>query len=255
MPAHGPVPKPPRSRTASRPPARRPRRVVVAASDCERCRDGAITQPVNTVSSLGFVVAGALVLAARRRKRARPPGTVPVGWAMVAAGLGSIAYHGPGTAFARWLHDATLLDLAGTIAVTDLLGSPIRAGRPGVGPSAVEGADGGPRTTTGRGTTSGALAMVAVASAALAHPRTTMPAQAVAAGLATVLEIRRFATPDPPAATDRRRGALAALLAAAGLALQVNGRTGRPWCRPDSLLQAHAGWHLLSAAALWARHA
>ncbi len=91
MPAHGPVPKPPLAgRVAPAPPGGRagswsPRPIA------KRCRDGAITQPVNTVYSLGFVVAGALVLAARRRKRARPPGTVPVGWAMVAAGLGSIA--------------------------------------------------------------------------------------------------------------------------------------------------------------------
>jgi hypothetical protein len=33
------------------------------------------------------------------------------------------------------------------------------------------------------------------------------------------------------------------------------GRTASPWCDPDSLLQGHAVWHLLAAAALaaWAR--
>lgn len=54
---------------------------------------------------------------------------------------------------------------------------------------------------------------------------------------------------------DRRpayRAALAA--AAAGAACWWLGRTTSPWCDPDSLLQPHAAWHLLGAAALacWA---
>jgi hypothetical protein len=57
-------------------------------------------------------------------------------------------------------------------------------------------------------------------------------------------------------APDRRvayRVALAA--AAAGAACWWVGRTASPWCDPDSLLQGHAVWHLLAAAALaaWAR--
>jgi hypothetical protein len=45
---------------------------------------------------------------------------------------------------------------------------------------------------------------------------------------------------------------LAAL--AAGAAAWTLGRTGGPLCDPDSVLQGHAAWHLLSAAALaaWA---
>ncbi|HEX4907743.1 MAG TPA: hypothetical protein VFW32_04060, partial [Actinomycetes bacterium] len=48
------------------------------------------------------------------------------------------------------------------------------------------------------------------------------------------------------------RAALA--LAAAGAACWWLGRTASPWCDPDSLLQGHAAWHLLAAAALaaWA---
>jgi hypothetical protein len=57
---------------------------------------------------------------------------------------------------------------------------------------------------------------------------------------------------------DRRpayRAALAA--AAAGAACWWLGRTTSPWCDPDSLLQPHAAWHLLGAAALacWAEAA
>ncbi|MGH8978237.1 MAG: hypothetical protein ACRDV7_09205, partial [Acidimicrobiia bacterium] len=32
--------------------------------------------------------------------------------------------------------------------------------------------------------------------------------------------------------------------------LQLFGRTGGPLCRPDSVLQAHAAWHVLTAAAV-----
>lgn len=54
----------------------------------------------------------------------------------------------------------------------------------------------------------------------------------------------------------RRRAAYRAALAAAaaGAACWWLGRTASPVCDPDSLLQGHAAWHLLAAAALacWA---
>lgn len=55
-----------------------------------------------------------------------------------------------------------------------------------------------------------------------------------------------------PRARVAYRSALAA--AAAGAACWWLGRTTSPWCDPDSLLQGHAAWHLLAAAALaaWA---
>jgi hypothetical protein len=56
--------------------------------------------------------------------------------------------------------------------------------------------------------------------------------------------------PAPPAAAAGGTLALGAL---------INGlsRTGGPLCRPKSLLQGHAAWHVLSAASLssWARGA
>ena len=50
---------------------------------------------------------------------------------------------------------------------------------------------------------------------------------------------------------------LALAATAAGAAGWWLGRTGGPLCDPDSLLQGHAAWHLLTAAALaaWARAA
>jgi hypothetical protein len=56
--------------------------------------------------------------------------------------------------------------------------------------------------------------------------------------------------------TPRGRAAYRAALALAalGAAGWWLGRTASPWCDPDSLLQGHAAWHLLGAAALacWA---
>ena len=59
---------------------------------------------------------------------------------------------------------------------------------------------------------------------------------------------------------SRMRGAWAAtllpwLLLAGGGVCWALGRSGGPWCRPGSLLQAHAAWHLLAACAifLWLR--
>lgn len=205
------------------------RQRVLAASDCERCRPGLVTQPANTLSSLGYVGVGVELM-----RRARHPTRTPrwsddaIGWSMVAVGLGSVAYHGPGTAAGRWLHDASLLAMTGTIALTDLS-----------------------ETTRMPPTTS--MAVVLAASAVLAQPRTSMATQAVAASVAIVLEIRRFLDREHASPRDRRRGATAAGLMAAGLVFQVQGRTGRPWCRPDGVIQPHAVWHLLSATALYLR--
>lgn len=49
---------------------------------------------------------------------------------------------------------------------------------------------------------------------------------------------------------DRRPRPEAAALTAVASALHAASRTGRPLCRPDSLFQGHALWHIVSAAAL-----
>jgi hypothetical protein len=47
---------------------------------------------------------------------------------------------------------------------------------------------------------------------------------------------------------DRRRGAVLAATVVAALTSYAGGRTGAPTCDPDSPLQLHGAWHLLSAA-------
>jgi hypothetical protein len=201
---------------------------VVAASDCERCRPGVVSQPVNTVSSLAYAAAGAALLAAARRDPGRGRATTrALGWSLVGVGAGSVAYHGPGGVVGRWAHDASLLTMTGLFALAEV--------------------------HDGRGTdpAGAGVAAVGAVAAVAAHPRTSAVAQAAVAAGALGVEIHRAVTGAD--ATDGRAGVAAAALFAAGLAFHVAGRTGGPLCRPDSPLQAHAAWHVLSAAALWLR--
>jgi hypothetical protein len=75
-------------------------------------------------------------------------------------------------------------------------------------------------------------------------------------GLVAWHEVARLVRPAPRRPAPRRRALYLAALAAAsaGAACWWLGRTASPWCDPDSLLQGHAAWHLLGAAALaaWA---
>jgi hypothetical protein len=194
-----------------------PGRPHVATDDCETCRPGLIAQPANAASSLAYVVAGADLLR-------RPDPDRPFAWAVIAVGLGSVAYHGPGGVVGKWAHDATLIAMLGLLALTD---ATVAEGRPM--PDA-------------------AIVGVAGAAALGALPRTTDAAQGLAGALAVAAEVRRHVRQ-----ATVREAAVSLPLLTAGLSLHVLGRSGERWCRPGSLLQPHAGWHVLSAAALWAR--
>lgn len=142
--------------------------LALGGSDCEALGDGVLGQPVNTLSSLAYVAAGAYVL-----RRGGPPGPA---LALALVGVGSVLYHGPMPPGAELVHDA---------------------------------------------------ALVAVPVAALA------------------VVWRRRSFPRPPA--------VAVVALALGALVNVLSRTSAPLCRPDSLLQGHALWHVLTAvgAALW----
>jgi hypothetical protein len=206
---------------------REPSERLLAVSDCERCRPGLVSQPINTASSLAYVAAGAAALAGARRAphRART-GTRAVGWSLVAVGIGSVAYHGPGGTVGRWLHDSSLLAMTGVIALSDV------------------------HHARGTSATIAEVVAVGAAAGAAAHPRTSGAAQTVTAATALGAEVHRHLT---TVGADDNRNVLAAGLFAAGLGLHAAGRTGRPLCRPDTVLQPHAAWHVLSAAALWLR--
>jgi hypothetical protein len=73
-------------------------------------------------------------------------------------------------------------------------------------------------------------------------------------GLVAWLEVTRWVGRGRLTPRGRVAYRTALALAAAGAAGWWLGRTASPWCDPDSLLQGHAAWHLLGAAALacWA---
>jgi hypothetical protein len=74
--------------------------LALGGSDCEALGDGVLGQPVNTLSSLAYVAAGAYVL-----RRGGPPGPAV---ALALVGVGSVLYHGPMPPGAELVHDASL---------------------------------------------------------------------------------------------------------------------------------------------------
>jgi hypothetical protein len=142
--------------------------LALGGSDCEALHSGLLGQPINSLSSLAYVVAGAYVL-----RRGGPPGPA---LALAGVSVGSVLYHGPMPPGAELIHDGSLV------------GVPLTA--------------------------------LSVAW-------------------------RRRSFPRPPA--------LAVVALVVGAFANVLTRTGAPLCRPDSLVQGHAAWHVLTAvgAAAW----
>ena len=197
--------------------------------DCERLVAGAIEQPVNSLTALALVAVGAWVLLPIGRPRGRLPAVF--GLALVAAGLGSVAFHASGSAAAHWLHDVSLIGVLGVVAL-------VHAGRAA-------------RAVPGVVAGYGALLAAAGALRALV-PGSTDAAVAVLLVAVVVAEV-----------VARRRGAGPLLdvpvvaLFGLGLVALALGRTGGPLCAPDSVLQWHGAWHALAAASagLWVRAA
>lgn len=140
--------------------------LALGASDCEVLHDGWWGQPVNGLSSLAYLAAGAYLLS-RGTSQARV-----VAAALGAVGIGSVLYHGPMPAGAEQVHDWSILALVAAVGVT-----------------------------WGR---------------------------------------NRWQR--PPLATFALFGA--------AVAVNAVSRTGEPLCQPDSLLQGHAAWHVLTATAV-----
>ncbi|MDH3399141.1 MAG: ceramidase, partial [Acidimicrobiia bacterium] len=89
------------------------------AADCERLLDGFLAQPVNAVSSLAFVLAGMSVFVRRRGASGRAlVGAFSV--TLIAVGIGSWAFHGPGGTTADWVHDASITALLVLIVSVEL---------------------------------------------------------------------------------------------------------------------------------------
>ena len=200
----------------------------LGAADCEHIRAGRIGQPANATSAAWLTVAGAWI-GWRHRHHDH---AVLVGAVVAAAGVGSVAYHGPGGRLSGWAHDATIAAMLGVISLEDIIEV-----RPDLAPIA---------------TPVYAVATAAVGLVLAARPDTIRAVSALLAGSALVAEV---------SARRRARGGagrahrLAEGLMAGALIAYLAGRTGAPTCRPDSWIQPHGLWHTLRGAAMaaWAQ--
>ena len=206
------------------------RRRRLGESDCEEIRSGFIAQPVNALSSVAYVAGGGWVVASGAR--AGRPAAVAFGGLLGAVGVGSVLYHGPCPPGAQQAHDASLAAALGLVVLHNT--------------AAISG-----RHHLVRGA---AQAAVAIAAAVPVLPRGRFTNQ-----VAAVLGIAAVTTEALSVRSHHPRGPAAAAAGTLALGALVNilSRTGGPLCRPTSLIQGHAVWHVLSAVSLaaWARGA
>ena len=207
------------------------------AQFCETDHWCFFAQPANTLSNLGFVLAGAALAWRARRPEGRlaVPGLTTLFTVVVALlGPGSMAMHATESALGGHL-DVLSMHLLGSFAASYAL---VRLVRWGAGP-----------------TVAVFLALLAVGSAAslLGGP---VPVVQHSGNLAFALFLlvaiageavllRRPGSPRPWWGL----GSVATLLVA--FAVWIPSQTGGLWCIPESWLQGHALWHLLCALAAY----
>jgi hypothetical protein len=199
--------------------------VSAGTGDCEAARAGLWAQPANAASSLALVAAGGWIAWRARRAPSMRLEAALFGLSVVLVGAGSFLLHGPQPSWARWFHDVAIAaGLAMSLAV-DLVLLGVRR----------------------RDALAGVAAVVVGAGAGFAAwPDVQRPLFALLGagfGLAEVACLRR--------GLHRTRPWVgAATLFVLGAAAFWLGKDGSPWCRPGSLVQGHALWHVLQAAAL-----
>ena len=206
-------------------------------SDCEHIGQGLLGQPVNTLSSLAYVVAGAVLLrrALAAREGARPVLTV-YAVAVAAFGFGSIVFHGPMPSWARLAHDLSI-----TSVLAFVIGYDVAFAR---------------RATRRAGLVSSAGLVAASAVVLWLSPDAS---NALVSALVVAAVVAEVAAARSPAGRVVARDLVRApwswvvgvVALGIGAALNALGRTDAPLCEPDSLAQLHGVWHVLTAAVLW----
>lgn len=203
----------------------------IGETDCETIGRGWLAQPANTISSAAYLVFGLwIVVRAMRHPGSEQPVHLAFGIALSGVGIGSILFHGPMPPGARLLHDLTIA------AVFVLIGARAIGTMRRWDVSQVIG--------TFAGVTGGIGLLMALSAAA------GIAAAAVIGLLALALEVHLYRTGRREAFSSQLAAWAAGIggLLLAGLLFQVLGRTGGPWCDPESVLQGHAAWHVLTAA-------
>lgn len=207
----------------------------LAGADCERLGGGALAQPVNAWSSLAFLLAGLWIVSLAARAPARRVELAVFGVAVASNAVGGLLFHGLQGPVSRWTHDLAIMSVLLFIAAFALARTLERPTR---------------------WTMAAYAAGLMVAGFVLAVvPTSTDVLSAVLAVAIGVLEIAEYRHELPTiraeGLTAKRLARLSVLaaLALAGSAFLV-GRTGGPWCRPESAFQWHAVWHGLAALAM-----
>jgi hypothetical protein len=204
----------------------------VGGSDCEHIGQGLLAQPANTLSSLAYVLAGLLILG---RTLAGRPGArmAPAVYAVtvIGVGIGSAAFHGPMPAWGRFGHD---FSIAAVLAF--VIGYDVAFAR-------------------GAAVNAGLAMFVAIAGACAVvlavSPDAGNVLDAVLVVGAVLGEIGASRSDTGRTTADGRLWMLIAGVVAIGALLNALGRTDAPLCEPDSPMQLHALWHVLTAFVLW----
>ncbi len=203
----------------------------MGGSDCEHIGRGLLGQPANTLSSLAYVLAGAMLLwralAGRPRARLAPAVFAST---VIGIGVGSAAFHGAMPAWGRFAHD---LSIAAVLAF--VIGYDLAFAR-------------GAGVSTGLAVF-GALAGVCAVILAL-WPDAGDALDVVLVTGAVVAEIAARRSPAGSAVVDGRVWVVAVGVLAIGALLNGLGRTDAPLCAPESPVQLHAVWHVLTAFVL-----
>lgn len=191
-------------------------------------------QPVNTLSSVAYLLAGAWIVWRGVRAPGRRVELTVFGLVVASNAVGGLLLHGVQTAGARWAHDACLLAVMAFIVAFDV----------------------GRLRERSTAWTMRVFARSLVAIGLLTLWGGAMYALATLLGVAVgVFELAEYRHEIPAFRAEgftarrlARLGALAAL-ALGGTAFWI-GRSGAPFCDPPSAMQWHAVWHALTAAAM-----
>jgi hypothetical protein len=204
----------------------------VGGSDCEHIGRDLLGQPANTLSSLAYVLAGLLILG---RAVAGRPSTrlAPAVYAItvIGVGIGSAAFHGPMPAWGRFAHD---LSIAAVLAF--VIGYDVALAR-------------GAAVSTGLALFGGLAGACAVILALSPDAGNALDAVLVAGAVAA--EIGAARSPAGSMAVDGRVWILTAGILTIGALLNALGRTDAPLCEPESSVQLHAVWHVLTSFVLF----
>jgi len=203
-------------------------------TDCEALGGGALAQPVNAITSLSYVIVGAVIAASAARTGRERPSSFVYAACLAAVGLGSVAFHGPQTSGSQVMHDLPILITALFVLNHDV--AVIRQTRRHVW------------------WTFGAAAVIATGISVISTEATAVLTGVVIVGVLiaeVVIDRRGLREID----RRRQRQAQVAIIAVAAVAgaSWLLGRSNSPVCEPDSLVQLHGLWHVISSVifGLW----